>query len=224
MQRKQATTGDLTKDAAWNFVTGIPGLGTVVAGVAAVDDVYNLVTEDDPKKKQTAMQDLAMDMVSATPGIGTVSSVFGIMFDALSGNQTSSDFERELMGGDPEADKGPNPDDYNGPPPGSDSGTGGASSSSPADANPVRKKASPTAHARKGLPPMLLLTAEREVPGLRDMASDFAKALRAQGDTVESAEIEGTTHRAIPYQLRDRDSDASKAVHDFLNRHVPVAP
>ena len=85
----------------------------------------------------------------------------------------------------------------------------------------VRKKASPICHVRKGLPPMLLLTAESEVFGLRGMATDFAKALRKHGNLVETAEIEDTTHRTILHQLRARDSDASKIVRAFLLRHVP---
>ena len=88
----------------------------------------------------------------------------------------------------------------------------------------VRKKASPIAHACKGLPPMLLLTAESEVPGLRVMSADFAKALRGHGNLVEVAEIEDTTHRTILYQLRAPDSEASKIVRDFLARHVPGKP
>jgi acetyl esterase/lipase len=88
----------------------------------------------------------------------------------------------------------------------------------------VRKKASPICHVRKGLPPMLLLTAESEVFGLRDMTTDFAKALRKNGNLVEVAEIEDTTHRSILHQLRARDSDASKIVRAFLARHVPGKP
>ena len=85
----------------------------------------------------------------------------------------------------------------------------------------VCKKASPICHVRKGLPPMLLLTAEREIPGIRAMTADFAKALRACDDLVETKEIEDTTHRTILHQLRNRDSDASKAVQVFLGRHAP---
>lgn len=88
----------------------------------------------------------------------------------------------------------------------------------------VYKKASPITHARKGLPPMLLLQAESEVPGLRAMTADFAKALRGRGNVVQVAEIEDTTHRTILYQLRARDSDASKIVRDFIARHVPGEP
>ena len=84
----------------------------------------------------------------------------------------------------------------------------------------ICKKASPITHVRKGLPPMLLLNAERDVPGLRVMSSDFAKALRALGNVVETKEIEDTTHRTILHQLRSRDSDASKVVRDFLTRHA----
>ena len=86
----------------------------------------------------------------------------------------------------------------------------------------ICKKASPITHVRKGLPPMLLLNAENEVPGLRVMTSDFAKALRDLGNVVETKDIDDTTHRTILHQFRARDSDASKVVHDFLTRHTLV--
>ena len=85
----------------------------------------------------------------------------------------------------------------------------------------VCKKASPITHVRKGLPPMLLLTPASEVPGLRAMSADFAKALQVKGNIVEEKEIEDTTHRTILHQLRKPDSDASKAVRDFITRHAP---
>ncbi len=86
----------------------------------------------------------------------------------------------------------------------------------------ICKKASPITHVRKGLPPMLLLNAENEVPGLSDMTEDFAKALRGLGNVVETKEIEDTTHRTILHQLRARDSDTSKLVLDFVRRHALV--
>ena len=88
----------------------------------------------------------------------------------------------------------------------------------------ICKKASPITHARKGLPPMLLLQAEREVPGLRAMTADFAKALRGHGNVVEVAEVEDTTHRTILYELRARDSEATKHVRSFIARHAGAKP
>jgi acetyl esterase/lipase len=82
----------------------------------------------------------------------------------------------------------------------------------------VRRKASPLSHVHKGLPPFLLLNAERDVPGLPAMTADFATALRKAGDKVDTKEIDGCTHRTIVLQLHDCDSDAGKAVLDFIRR------
>jgi acetyl esterase/lipase len=82
----------------------------------------------------------------------------------------------------------------------------------------VRKKASPLSHVRKGLPPFLLLNAERDVPGLAAMTEDFAAALRKAGDKVEVKEIDHCTHRTIVLQLHEEDSDAGKVVLDFIRR------
>jgi acetyl esterase/lipase len=82
----------------------------------------------------------------------------------------------------------------------------------------VRKKASPLSHVHKGLPPFLLLNAERDVPGLPAMTEDFAAALRKAGDQVEAKEIDHCTHRTIVLQLHEGDSEAGKVMLDFIRR------
>jgi acetyl esterase/lipase len=82
----------------------------------------------------------------------------------------------------------------------------------------VRRKASPLSHVHKGLPPFLLLNAERDVPGLTGMTEDFAAALRKAGDRAEVKVIQGCTHRTIVLQLHESDSTAGKTVLDFIRR------
>jgi acetyl esterase/lipase len=88
----------------------------------------------------------------------------------------------------------------------------------------VQTKASPLSHVRKGLPPFLLLVAEREVPGLAQMAEDFADALRKAGDRVEMKEIDGCTHRSIVLQLHSDSEEAGKALLDFVRRCTRKTP
>ncbi len=85
----------------------------------------------------------------------------------------------------------------------------------------VCRLASPLAHVRPGLPPFLLLYAETEMPLLADMARDFARALRRQGNTVELQEIPGRTHNDIVFHL-DEDDAAARAILSFIARHAEV--
>jgi acetyl esterase/lipase len=70
----------------------------------------------------------------------------------------------------------------------------------------VRRQASPLAHVRKGLPPFLILYAERELPGLAGMATEFAGALKQAGDRVEVHEIPDVHHNWILWYL-DKPAD-----------------
>jgi acetyl esterase/lipase len=87
----------------------------------------------------------------------------------------------------------------------------------------VQKQASPLYHVRKGLPPFLLLYADREVPGLAMMAEDFAAALRKAGDPVVLKEIPGCTHRSIVVQMHDNREEAGKLFLDFISRYTSSA-
>jgi acetyl esterase/lipase len=84
----------------------------------------------------------------------------------------------------------------------------------------VRKQASPLTHVRKGLPPFLLLYAESEVPGLREMADDFSKALRKVGSSVELREIDGCSHRNILFHLSKPGDPTAKALLEFVRKHT----
>ena len=70
----------------------------------------------------------------------------------------------------------------------------------------VCKEASPLTHIRKGLPPFLLLNAERELPLLREMAREFQTALKQADVPVAHRHINGSTHHDILFRL-DRSED-----------------
>lgn len=83
----------------------------------------------------------------------------------------------------------------------------------------VRKGASPISHVRRGLPPFLLMTAEYEVPGLWQMAEDFAGELRRCEVPVAHQEIEGCSHRTI-VKLLHRESDTTRELLKFIRQHA----
>ena len=79
--------------------------------------------------------------------------------------------------------------------------------------------AAPLAHVRKGLPPFLLLYAERELPMVDDMALQFGKALTAVGDSVEVQRILGCDHNFILFTLDKPDDPAAAALLAFLDKY-----
>lgn len=90
----------------------------------------------------------------------------------------------------------------------------------------VRTQAGPVNHVRKGLPPFLLLVAERELPMLPQMATEFAQELRKAGNTAEQKRIPGCHHNAILFRLDEVGDPTAKALMEFLDSHAkrPKAP
>ena len=84
----------------------------------------------------------------------------------------------------------------------------------------VRSQASPLSHVHTGLPPFLVLYAESEVPGLDEMATDFAAALKKAGNTVTLKEIEDRNHRTILFHANRPKDVAGKMMLDFIARHA----
>jgi acetyl esterase/lipase len=80
------------------------------------------------------------------------------------------------------------------------------------------KDASPVCHVHKGLPPFLLLYAERELPGLADMALEFAAALRQAATRVEVRRMPGTSHSKIVFHLEQTGGPVGTALLDFIAR------
>jgi acetyl esterase/lipase len=84
----------------------------------------------------------------------------------------------------------------------------------------VCKQASPLFHVRKGLPPFLLVNAAQELPGLTEMAREFAAALKRQGNAVEVLSVPGTNHSRIVFHLDDDNEAVGKVLLAFLERHA----
>jgi hypothetical protein len=104
---------DKATDMAWNVATSVPGLGTAAAGVAYGIDSYKeqaAIDAGDKNAQERFAHDQNADVVSAIPGVGTVSSFGGVMYDIMS-DETSGDLSHQLQGGysDPTAN-GPDPE------------------------------------------------------------------------------------------------------------------
>ncbi len=90
----------MAKDFGWNAMTGIPGWGTVIAGVAGYNDYQKEQHATDPKERAQATRDLESDIIAGTPGLGTVSSFAGMVYDVLAwGDDTSGNLTNQLLGG-----------------------------------------------------------------------------------------------------------------------------
>src|SRR5262249_54762954 len=84
----------------------------------------------------------------------------------------------------------------------------------------VHKQASPVCQVHKGMPPHLLLTAEYEVPCLRDMASEYEIALKKCDCEVTYCDLDGCRHHSIVKCLHTNDSEASKLILAFVKKHA----
>jgi acetyl esterase/lipase len=79
-------------------------------------------------------------------------------------------------------------------------------------------QASPLSHVRPGLPPFLLLNAEREIPGLRPMANEFRDSLEKAGTPVELFTINGCNHNTILRRLEQTDNPTANVLLRFIAR------
>jgi acetyl esterase/lipase len=80
----------------------------------------------------------------------------------------------------------------------------------------ICRKASPITHVRKGLPPFLLLVAERDLPGLGYMAEKFEGSLIKCGNSCKNLTIPETTHVSLLSELNRPRSATALEVGRFL--------
>jgi len=80
----------------------------------------------------------------------------------------------------------------------------------------VRADASPSKHVRPGLPPFLLLCAEKDLPALTDMATAFHQALGQQGCNSRLVTVPGSNHNSIIFRAVDRDDPAAREMLAFI--------
>jgi len=86
------------------------------------------------------------------------------------------------------------------------------------DDKEARMLASPLSHVRKGLPPFLVMHAERDLPGLKGMAQDFCEALQKVGCSAQLCPIAGRNHNTIMFQFSQPKDPTVQAMVQFLHR------
>jgi acetyl esterase/lipase len=80
----------------------------------------------------------------------------------------------------------------------------------------VRADASPSKHIRPGLPPFLLLCAEKDLPALTGLAKAFHEALRAQGCDSRLVTVPGCNHNSIVFRAIEPGDPAAKEMLEFI--------
>jgi acetyl esterase/lipase len=88
----------------------------------------------------------------------------------------------------------------------------------------VRAEASPLRHVRPGLPPFLLLCAEKDLPVLTDMAKAFHHALREQGCDARMMTVPGSNHNSIVFRAIEPGDPAAKAMLEFIREKAGTPP
>jgi len=82
----------------------------------------------------------------------------------------------------------------------------------------ICRKASPITHAREGLPPFLLMVAQRDLPGLEFMAREFADALKSKGCSSKVITVEGTNHVSLLREITQKEKPAAQEFSRFLEQ------
>ncbi len=80
----------------------------------------------------------------------------------------------------------------------------------------ICRNASPVNHAKKGLPPFLLLVAERDLPGLGFMAGEFEGALVKSGVPCRNRTIPSTNHISLLAEINRPKSQTATELTSFL--------
>ncbi len=85
----------------------------------------------------------------------------------------------------------------------------------------VRKLAQPAEHVKAGLPPFLILYADRDLPGGDGkQAERFCARLRDKGVEATSREFKDSDHIRIMLSVCNPKDDVFAAVRDFIVRHA----
>jgi acetyl esterase/lipase len=82
-----------------------------------------------------------------------------------------------------------------------------------------RENASPVCHVCAGLPPFLLVNADRDYLMLPEMAEELAGKLKDKKVPVESLRVEGRTHMTVISRATSKDDPVGKAMLEFVNKN-----
>jgi arylformamidase len=88
----------------------------------------------------------------------------------------------------------------------------------------VHKMASPLNHLKGGLPPFLILYADKELPGCdKDQAEAFCKGLNDKGTQASTLEVKDSNHLLILLDTGAGKGEAPKAILDFIAKQTAKA-
>jgi acetyl esterase/lipase len=83
----------------------------------------------------------------------------------------------------------------------------------------MREAASPICHVCAGLPPVLLLYAEMDLPLIPEMTKDFATALKDKKCDVVTKKIADRNHNNIIFDATRADDPVIQAMIEFIKQH-----
>lgn len=84
----------------------------------------------------------------------------------------------------------------------------------------VRENASPLSHVRPGLPPFLIVTAEKDLPTLAGMAEELRQALVRRGCEATLLRAPGRNHNSVMFRAVSADDPVARAMLAFIRRHA----
>jgi acetyl esterase/lipase len=87
----------------------------------------------------------------------------------------------------------------------------------------VRKEASPLSHVKPGLPPFLIVSPSGDLPGLPELAAEFAAALRKAKCEVEVLKIKGRDHDSVMFAATRAADPLARAIERFVTERIKTA-
>jgi acetyl esterase/lipase len=82
----------------------------------------------------------------------------------------------------------------------------------------VLQQAFPLAHVKTGLPPFLLINADKDLPGLAAMAREFAQALKEKGVPAKQLTVPDRNHDSVLFEASNPLDPVSRAISTFILR------
>jgi acetyl esterase/lipase len=82
----------------------------------------------------------------------------------------------------------------------------------------VRTSASPVTHVRRGLPPFLIMIAQKDLPTVPEMSDEFYKALQREGCNARLVKVDRRNHSSVLFSAITPDDPAAQAILEFIRR------
>lgn len=84
----------------------------------------------------------------------------------------------------------------------------------------VVKQAAPVTHVREGLPPFLIIHADKDLPTLSEMAEKFQAALKSHKCKAQLLKVPERNHETVLWEATKPDDPVVVATVGFLKQHV----